>query len=57
MSICVLKELNWRKAFCQKLDLDNSQVKGFNQLTLSMPYVFLHQVCLQSIPCGLIEMY
>ncbi len=31
--------------------------KGFNQLTLSMRKVFLRQVCLQSIPCGLIKMY
>ncbi len=31
--------------------------KGFNQLTLSMRKIFLHQVCLQSIPCGLIKMY
>ncbi len=30
-------------------------IKGFNQLTLSMQYIFLHQVCLHS--CGRIEMY
>ncbi len=34
----------------------SNYIKGFNQLILSMWNIFLHQVCLQSMPCGLIEM-
>ncbi len=31
--------------------------KGFNQLTLFMGSILLHQVCLQSMPCGPIDLY
>ncbi len=49
-----LQRMGWKHPrqliFCDRY-------KGSNHLVLFMRYFFLHQVCLQSIPCGLIEMY
>ncbi len=70
MNICVIKCLNatqhwsahiWYIATMHWMWnihlLMDWKCKGFNQVALFMRYIVLHQVCLQSMPCGLIEMY
>ncbi len=49
-----LQRMGW-KHLCQLIFWN--RYKRSNHLVLFMRYFFLHQICLQSIPCGLIEIY
>ncbi len=55
--VCGLLRRNLKQCPKELRKMSYFSIKIFNQLTLSMQYIFLHQVCLQLIPCGLIKMY